>query len=68
MIKLKKLNGKEFILNCELIESIASTPDTVITTVDGKVFVVKDEVENIVEKVIEFKGRVIQFNKDKGGD
>ena len=30
MIILKKLNGEEFVLNSELIETIMETPDTTI--------------------------------------
>lgn len=59
MIKLKKLNGKEFILNCNLIETITATPDTVINTVEGKVYVVLDSVEEVVSKVVEYKGKII---------
>ena len=31
MIKVKRLNGKEFVVNSEFIEFIEETPDTVIT-------------------------------------
>ena len=31
MIQLTRLTGRAFILNCDLIKSIESTPDTVIT-------------------------------------
>ena len=36
MIEVTRLNNKIFILNCELIESVESTPDTVITLTNGK--------------------------------
>lgn len=55
MIKLSALKGKQFILNCEIIETIEATPDTVITLTDGKKFVVSDSLDEIVEKVIEYK-------------
>ncbi|HWQ29581.1 MAG TPA: flagellar FlbD family protein, partial [Negativicutes bacterium] len=31
MIKVSRLNGAVYYLNCELIETIENTPDTVIT-------------------------------------
>lgn len=36
MIKISRLNNTEFVLNCELIEFIEETPDTVITLTTGK--------------------------------
>ena len=41
MIKVTRLNGKEFVINTEIIEFIESTPDTVITTTTGKKVIVK---------------------------
>ncbi len=58
MIKLTKLNGKEFVLNCELIETVESTPDTVITLTNSKKFVVKQSIETIIDRVIEYKKRI----------
>jgi len=58
MIKLTKLNGKEFVLNCELIETVESTPDTVITLTNSKKFVVKQSIETVIDRVIEYKKRI----------
>ena len=66
MIKLRKLNGKEFLLNCERIESAEKTPDTVITTVDGKKIVVIESIDELTQKVIEYK-RNIHFPTQKEG-
>ncbi len=58
MISLRKLNDKEFVVNCELIQSIECMPDTIISLTTGEKLVVKDGAEEIVRKVIEYK-RVI---------
>ncbi|RCX15520.1 flagellar protein FlbD [Anaerobacterium chartisolvens] len=58
MIRLSRLNGSSFILNCELIETIEETPDSVITTINGKKLVVAESAEEIVLKVIEYKNRL----------
>ena len=42
MIELTRLNKKKFILNSELIETIESTPDTVITLRNGKLCIVQE--------------------------
>jgi len=59
MIKLTRLNDTEFVLNCELVETVESTPDTVISTINGKKLVVKESVEEVVEKVIKYKGNIL---------
>ena len=58
MIELTKLNGFKFVLNGELIESLEETPDTVISTTTGKKIVVAEKVEEVVEKVVEYKRRI----------
>ena len=63
MIKLTRLNGKNYLLNCELIETVESTPDTVISTTSGKKFVVAETIEEIVEKVIEYKKKLLYINR-----
>lgn len=55
MIKLTGLNNNDFFLNCDLIEKIDVTPDTVICTTSGKKFVVKDSPEEIIAKIVEYK-------------
>lgn len=58
MIELTKLNGKSFILNAELIETIETTPDSVVTLINDKKFVVKEPKESIVKKVIKYKQEI----------
>jgi len=50
MIELTRLNGEAFVLNAELIETIAASPDTVITLVNGHRYVVKESVNTVTEK------------------
>ncbi len=59
MIRLTKINKSSFVLNCELIEMLESTPDTVITLINGKKYVISESIEEVVEKVIEYKGRIL---------
>ena len=42
MIKLSRLNGDEFVLNCEMIETVEATPDTVISLINGKKYIVSE--------------------------
>lgn len=58
MIKLTRLNGSVYVLNSDLIETVEATPDTVITTVDGKKYVCRESVDEVIRKVIEFEGSI----------
>ncbi|MDR2908262.1 MAG: flagellar FlbD family protein [Oscillospiraceae bacterium] len=55
MIELTKLNKKKFFLNADLIETIESTPDTVITLRNGKLVLVEESPGDVVEKALTFK-------------
>jgi len=50
MIKLTNLKQKEFILNADLIMTIEDMPDTKVTLTNGKVFVVKETVSQVIEQ------------------
>jgi flagellar protein FlbD len=55
MIKVKQLNGKELVVNAEMISHIETTPNTVITMTTGNKIVVCDTVDEIVQKVVDYK-------------
>ena len=63
MIKLEKLNGTLVVLNAELIESVESAPDTVINLATGNRFLVKNSVEDVIAKVVEYKKKVYYERK-----
>ncbi len=63
MIKLQKLNGTLVVVNAELIESIESAPDTVINLATGNRFLVKDPVDAVIAKVVEYKKQVYSERK-----
>ena len=58
MIKVTRLNGKDYYINPDLIEFIESTPDTVMTMTTGKKVVVAEDIEEIVCRIIEFKRKI----------
>jgi len=58
MINLTRLNGQNLAINADLIERIEDRPDTIITLITGNQFIVKDSVEQVMEKVIQYKQRV----------
>lgn len=63
MIKLQKLNGAELIVNADLIESVEAAPDTVINLATGNRYLVKNSVEEVVAKVVEYKQKIHSGSK-----
>jgi len=60
MIKVKKINGEEIVINAELIETVEARPDTTISLATGNKIIVKDTVSEVVEKVLEYRRLVNQ--------
>ena len=59
MISVTKLNGDEILLNSDLIEMIVQSPDTIIHLNNGKIIMVLDSPEDIKQKIIDFRRRII---------
>ena len=59
MIAVTRLNDKRFILNAELIKTVEATPDTLITLTTGDKIMVKETLEQVVERAVEY-GRLIR--------
>lgn len=59
MIKLTRLDGSEFLVNPDLIEAVEETPDTHITLLNGKKYLVLERAPAIVDKIVTFKALVL---------
>ncbi|MCL1946018.1 MAG: flagellar FlbD family protein [Chitinivibrionia bacterium] len=55
MINLETLRGKPFILNADLIEAVEATPDTHIRLYTGSYYIVKNSVDEVVQKALEYR-------------
>ena len=55
MIQLTKINGRQIVINADLIEYMEETPDTVITLNNNDKVIVKDRMTEIVDKVIRYR-------------
>lgn len=55
MIHLTRLNHTPFVVNSDLIEQLEMTPDTVITLTTGQKFMVLENANEVVRRVIEFR-------------
>jgi flagellar protein FlbD len=51
-----------FALNADLIERVDATPDTVVTLVDGKKYVVTEGLHDVVAAVRRHRGEIIALS------
>lgn len=58
MIPVTRLNGKEFFINPDLIQTIEATPNTVITFTNDQKIVVEESPQIIVDRIVAFQSRV----------
>jgi flagellar protein FlbD len=65
MIKVTRLDGVEYYLSPHQIEAIEKNPDTTLLMLSGKHVVVRESTETVLEKIIEYRRRIIPFiNED----
>ncbi len=58
VISLRRLNNQPIMVNADLIESLESTPDTVVTLVSGNKLIVRDTMDEIRDRIVEYKRRI----------
>jgi flagellar protein FlbD len=60
MIAVTRLDGSEVVVNADLLATVERTPDTVLTLVTGARLMVKEPVEEVVERVVRYRRRIHQ--------
>jgi len=58
MIRVSRLNNEIFLVNCDLIEFVEETPNTVISMASGRKVVVTETCEEIKQLIIEYKRQI----------
>ncbi len=58
LIHVHRLNNEEFLINCDLIEFVEETPDTVISMTSGRKLVVSEAIDEIKRLVLEYKRQI----------
>lgn len=59
MIVLTRLNGQQIVMNADKIRYIECTPDTVVCTDHGEKLMVKESLQEVTKRAIEY-ARVIR--------
>lgn len=63
MIELNRLGtsvSSPFFLNAELVKTVESVPDTVITLVSGEKLLVRESANEVVERIKQYRRSVLQ--------
>ena len=60
MIVVKKINGQEIVVNCELIETIEFTPHAVLSLTTGEKLIIDETRDDLMKKIIEYKRAIHQ--------
>jgi flagellar protein FlbD len=55
MIRVTRLDGTQFYVNAEFIQSVESTPDTHIVLLNGHSYVVRERDDEIVERILDYR-------------
>ena len=59
MIELTRLNGSVLVLNSDLIKTAESSPDTLLTLITGEQLIVREETDEVVERVLAYRARLL---------
>ncbi len=64
MIEVTRLNGETFYINPHQIEYLERTPDTIITFASGRKSVVKNSIDEIRQKTIEYRRKLAAMGQE----
>ncbi len=62
MITVTRLDKRVVVVNAELIKMIEATPDTIITLTSGDMLLVRESVDEVVRRAIDYARQVRSFS------
>jgi flagellar protein FlbD len=65
VIKVTRLNGMAYYINPHQIESIEVRPDTTFQMLSGKIIVVKEGVEELIDRIVAYRRRIGGFKNEE---
>jgi flagellar protein FlbD len=68
MIRLTRLNHAVLVVNCDLIEHIEMTPDTVISMTSGQRITVLETTDEVIGRVIEYRRLLLRAPEVTAGE
>ncbi|MBI4510278.1 MAG: flagellar FlbD family protein [Deltaproteobacteria bacterium] len=58
MIRLSRRNGDLLVANLEVIAYLERTPDTLVVLTNGDKFLVRESVEEVIQKAVEYRRQI----------
>jgi flagellar protein FlbD len=65
MIQVTRLNGLEYYINPHQIETIEVKPDTTLLMLSGKHIVIKETIEEIIDRIVDYRRRIGGFKNEE---
>ena len=59
MIVVPRLNGGMFGVNPDLIQRVDSTPDTILTLIDGTKLILAESMDEVIARINEYRARIL---------
>lgn len=59
MIEVTRLNGIPILLNSDLVKIAESSPDTMLTLVNGEKLIVRESCEEVMERILAYRARLL---------
>lgn len=63
MIRVTRLNNHEIVVNADLVEFLESTPETIISMTTGRKVVIKESIDEVIERIGEYRRRFLPVVK-----
>lgn len=59
MVRVTRLDGREVVVNAEMIRFIEATPDTIVSLSSGEKIVIRESVDEVIRRCIDY-GRALR--------
>ncbi|MCP4293656.1 MAG: flagellar FlbD family protein [bacterium] len=67
MIKVTKLNGRELVVNADLIEFVETIPDTLISLTTGRKIMVLEDMDTVIQMAVSYRSMAKIYPIPTGG-
>ncbi|MDR2444423.1 MAG: flagellar FlbD family protein [Spirochaetaceae bacterium] len=65
MIKVTRLDGMEYYINPHQIETMESKPDTTLLMLSGKIVVIREKPEAVIDRIVDYRKRIGGFKNEE---
>ncbi len=64
MVRVTRLDGREYYINPHQIEYIEVNPDTTLVMLSGKRLVVREDVDTLLQRIVEYRRMIGVFKNE----